>query len=422
MGITRIGGTFHVRRRVPKRYAGIEPRRFFKVTLRTDSETDAREKAGAVWKSQIAAWEAKLAGNDADAEVRFEAARQLARSKGFRYVPASSIPDRPLDEVVRRIEAITFRAGRPDMTEARALLGGVPKPRITVSRALEIYWRLADDKTLGKSRDQVRRWRNPLIKAIRNFTEVVGDLGLHEISADDMQAFRDHWLDRIRNDGITASSANKDIRLFAHVMETVNKRNRLDLDLPLTGLAFAAGVRPNRIAFSEPWIRDHLVRSQKLGGLNTEARCILLGMVNTGYRTSEGANLGPAQIRLDTDIPHISIEPNGRKLKTEHSRRVIPLAGISLEAFKICPDGFPRYHDKAGLSATVNKFMRENGLMETPDHTMYGLRHSFEDRMLDRDVDERIRRDLMGHALNRERYGKGASMEKLHQVVMSIAL
>jgi integrase len=65
--------------------------------------------------------------------------------------------------------------------------------------------------------------------------------------------------------------------------------------------------------------------------------------------------------------------------------------------------------------------MRENGLMETPEHTLYGLRHSFEDRMLDRDVDERIRRDLMGHALDRQRYGKGASLEKLREVVRSIA-
>ena len=98
------------------------------------------------------------------------------------------------------------------------------------------------------------------------------------------------------------------------------------------------------------------------------------------------------------------------------------MAGISLEAFQQCPNGFPRYHDKAGLSATINKFMRENGMAETPEHTLYGLRHSFEDRMLDRDVDERIRRDLMGHSLNRERYGRGASLEKLHGVIESIAL
>jgi len=70
----------------------------------------------------------------------------------------------------------------------------------------------------------------------------------------------------------------------------------------------------------------------------------------------------------------------------------------------------------------VNKLLRENGLMETPEHTLYGIRHGFEDRMLDRDVEERIKADLMGHAISRERYGKGASLEKLAGVVRSFAL
>lgn len=88
-----------------------------------------------------------------------------------------------------------------------------------------------------------------------------------------------------------------------------------------------------------------------------------------------------------------------------------------------CPAGFPRYSDSsASLSATVNKFLRANDLMETPKHTLYGLRHSFEDRMLAANVDERIRRDLMGHALERERYGKGASLEQLHGLLQATAL
>ncbi len=421
MTVEKVGGTYRIRRRVPKRYAGIEPRKVFKASLKTDSESEAREKAVAVWKTQVEAWELKLAGNGEDAMARYEAARNLARAKGFRYVPTSAIPSLPIAEIVRRVQAVTLRNGEPDMTEARALLGGVPKPEITVSRALDIYWRLADDKTLGKSPDQVRRWRNPRVKAITNFIEVVGDIPVAEIGRDEIREFRDWWLDRIRDEGLTANSANKDLTHLVSTLRLVNREKSLGRDLKFDGLAFTEK-KGQRVAFTEAWIRDHLVTSPKLMGLNTEARSILLGMVNTGYRPSEGASLGPSQIRLDTEIPHISIEPNGRALKTENAIRVIPLAGVSLAAFRACPNGFPRYHDKAGLSATINKFLRENGLMETPEHSLYGLRHSFEDRMLDRDVDERIRRDLMGHALNRERYGKGASMEKLHSVIQKIAL
>ena len=87
------------------------------------------------------------------------------------------------------------------------------------------------------------------------------------------------------------------------------------------------------------------------------------------------------------------------------------------------PEGFPRYRDSsASLSATVNKFLRENGLMESPDHVLYSLRHSFEDRMLATGIDDRIRRDLFGHRLMRERYGDGASLEQKQALLQAAAL
>ena len=66
--------------------------------------------------------------------------------------------------------------------------------------------------------------------------------------------------------------------------------------------------------------------------------------------------------------------------------------------------------------------MRENGLFETPDHVLYSLRHSFEDRMLAAGVDERIRRDIFGHRLDRERYGAGATLEHKRDILQAIAL
>lgn len=149
---------------------------------------------------------------------------------------------------------------------------------------------------------------------------------------------------------------------------------------------------------------------------------MLIGMVNTGYRPSEGAALLPEHIHLDCDYPHIEILPVGRTLKSKYSKRIVPLVGSSLEAFKECPDGFPRYRNKPGLSGLVNKFLRNNVELPSEKHTMYCLRHSFEDRLLDRDTDDRIRRDLLGHRLNRERYGEGASLAKLHEVVSAVAL
>ncbi len=158
-----------------------------------------------------------------------------------------------------------------------------------------------------------------------------------------------------------------------------------------------------------------------LDGLNGQARALLLGMINTGYRPSEGAALTADTIRLDGDVPHISIEPEGRQLKSHYARRMIPLTGVSLKAFKQYSEGFPRDRNRATLSAVLNKFFRANSLLETPRHSMYSLRHAFEDRMLPAGIDDRIRRDLFGHRLDRERYGKGASLEHVAELVARIA-
>jgi integrase len=221
---------------------------------------------------------------------------------------------------------------------------------------------------------------------------------------------------------VNAQSANKLLIHFAGCVRDVARSLDLKLQFNTSKLLLKEGKANTRPPLSSAWITDKLLAPGALDGLHPEARAIVLGMINTGYRPSEGAMLTRAQIRLDAAIPHISIEAVGRTLKTDHSERIIPLAGVSLEAFKAFPDGFPRYADSPSLSGTINMFLRENGLLETEGHSLYSLRHSFEDRLLAAGVDERIRRDLMGHALSRERYGGGASLEHMQRIVQSIAL
>ena len=422
MAIKKRGKTQYLYRRVPKRYAGVEPRQFVWVSLHTDSEAIATTKEVTAWANMVEGWEALLAGDSSDAETRFEAARELASARGFRFMKVADVAKLEREELLTRIEAVTQTNSGPDLKVAAAVLGGAVEPDITVSKALKLYWTLAKDKTLGKSEDQLRRWKNPRVKAVKNFVDLIGDKALAKITGDDMLDFRSWWMERMELEDLTANSGNKDLVHLGDIFKTVNRMKRLGLVLPLSDLAIKEGEQRQRPPFSVDWIKEKILAPCALGGLNTEARCIVLGMVNTGYRPSEGAGLLGAHINLAAKVPHISIEPAGRQLKSKHARRVIPLAGVSLEAFRECPEGFPRYRDNPSLSATVNKFMRENGLMETPGHTLYSLRHAFEDRMLAAGVDERIRRDLFGHALDRERYGKGATMEHLQQVVQAIAL
>ena len=417
------GKTFQLYKRVPKRYAPVEARAFVWVSLHTDSPTVARQKADGVWAQMIEAWEARLAGDSADADKRLTAAKSLAAIRGFRYLPADAVAKFPIEDVLTRIEAVPVKDGASDRIEATALLGAAPADAITVERALDLYWSLAADKTLGKSEDQLRRWRNPRIKAVRNFVAVAGNKAISDISADDMLDFRQWWMDRIEAGEVTPNAANKDLTHLGDVLKTVNRMKRLGLALPLSGISFKQGEAGKRPPFSADWIRDKVLAPGALDGLNDQARAILLAMVNTGARPSELAALTPECIRLDAAVPHISIEAVGRQLKSKNARRVIPLVGVSLEAMRSFPEGFDRYRgSSAGLSATVNKFLRGNGLLETDQHTLYGLRHGFEDRLLAAGVDERIRRDLFGHALNRERYGAGAALPHLRDVIQAVAL
>ncbi|OCX66863.1 integrase [Thioclava sp. SK-1] len=411
MTVMLRGTTWNLRKRVPARYATVEPRKELWLSLHTDSKAEALAKAPAIWRAQIEAWEARLAGASEDAEKRFQAAQELAAKRGFSWLPLNKVTDLPREDLLQRIEAIPVHDQQPNRQESAAILGAVPAPQITVSRAVEHYWGLTRDRVADKSPDQLRRWRNPRIKAANNLISVIGDKPISAITGEDMLAFRGWWLDRIDDEGLSANSANKDLIHVGDILKTVNKMKRLGLVLPLGDLALKEGKARPRLPFSSDWIRERLLAPGALDGLNAQARAIFLLMINTGARPSELAALSAETIHLQANTPYIEISAENRQLKSVNAERKIPVLGVSLDALRSFPEGLDRYRtNSASLSATVNKFLKENGLKETDGHTMYGLRHAFEDRMLGARIDERIRRDLMGHALDRVRYGQGGSL------------
>jgi len=157
-------------------------------------------------------------------------------------------------------------------------------------------------------------------------------------------------------------------------------------------------------------------------GLNKSAILIVYTLIETGCRPSEIMNLLPENILLDHDVPHIRIRrQENRQLKTESSIRDIPLVGVSLEAMKQSPDGFPRYHDKGNLlSVSLLKTFRRRNLFPTPQHRIYSFRHSFEKRMLEAGLDYDLRCLLMGHKNTRPQYGDGGSLAYRRDELMKI--
>lgn len=423
MSIVRRGTTFHLRKRVPRRYMPVETREFVLLSLHTDSESAAKLKADTVWRGMIDAWEAMLEGDTDDAEARMAAAKELAAKRGYRWMPGGKVAALPLQELLERVEAVgQGRDKQPKQIEGEALLGGSASEKITVSKALAAYWSIEAVKTAGMSKDQVRRWENPRKKAVANFIKVVGDKAIGSITTEDMFRFREWWGQRIIKGEAKKSSANKDFIHLTAMLKAVARARDVKLKFSTEKLNFQQDDDGTRPPFSTSWIKDKLLAPGALDGLNGEARGILLAMVNTGARPSEIAMLTEAQIKLAAPIPHIKIEAVGRNLKSAYAKRTIPLTGVSLEAFRANPKGFPRYADNPALSDTVNKFLRENKLLESPDHSLYSLRHAFEDRLLAAGVDNRIHADLMGHRIDRERYGAGASLEHVHGLLLPIAI
>jgi len=86
------------------------------------------------------------------------------------------------------------------------------------------------------------------------------------------------------------------------------------------------------------------------------------------------------------------------------------------------PEGLPKYRDRSNqLSATLNKFFKENGLFPTAKYTIYSFRHSFEDRMKEAGLDDELRRILMGHSIDRPKYGSGGAMMRRAEQLAKIS-
>ena len=416
MALTLRGKTYYYIKRVPKRFAAWDKRKFVKVCLKTDSQSEALRKIPDIDESLHNYWVALCDGTgDAD---KYEAMVKVAADRGVRYRPENELMGRGLEEVLRRIEALN-PSEADDPVVSGAVLGSAKRPTIKLSQISEMYFELQKDTLLGKSEDQIRRWKNPRKKAFKNLIALLGDVDMASVERDDALEFRDWWQNRIVDEKLTANSANKDMTYISASFQTLIDRKRLPLQNQFKGLRFQEKDNP-RPPFSLDWIGDKLLT---VDGPNDEARDIFLTLINTGCRPAEVAGLLPEDICLTHNVPHIKVRPNThRDLKNASSKRDMPLVGISLTAMRRHPDGFPRYAGKDRFSDDMNRYLRQKGLLESEEHTVYGLRHSFEDRLLSLDVPDRLAADLMGHATQRERYGSGASLVQKLEALGRLAL
>ena len=165
-------------------------------------------------------------------------------------------------------------------------------------------------------------------------------------------------------------------------------------------------------------------------GTNDEARDILLISVETGCRQSEICDLPPEAIVLDHPIPHLRLKfeegENRREIKNTSPVREVPLVGVALAAAKRHPDGFTRDRGKSTYSATMNQYMRNNGLLPSPEHTIGGVRHTWESRILAEAKRMDVSGEMMEHSVKQIRkrpvYGDATPSEKRRALARRVML
>ncbi|MCP4184329.1 MAG: integrase [Hyphomicrobiales bacterium] len=286
---------------------------------------------------------------------------------------------------------------------------------------------IASDDPRYKSEGEAKQWRKVKLRAVNNFIKVVSDEPLFEVNREDALKFYNFWRKHIEPGEVGESAGNRDIGNMRVLFASYCKHMGLDqVQNPFAELSFSQRFKRSRPPFTVSWLKEKITASANLAKLNDQARGILLCMIDTGARPSEISNLLPENIHLNADIPHISIMPNiggsgAREIKPQSSTRKIPLVGLALEATRNNPHGFPKYRDRDNaMSAVLLKWLRVNELQETPDHTVYSIRHSFEDRMKEAGLDDELRRILMGHSINRPKYGSGGELKWRRDELLNI--
>jgi len=404
--VKKKGSRYVYCRRVPSEYARFDKRSHVERGLRTSDLATALRRAEIVNREQEIYWESLGDSQSEDAKKRYDAALRTARKMGVEYKTADELRDLPLEEIVKRALLIKNREDQDHIVNA--LTGAEERPKILLSQCCELYYQHVELDLSNKTDNQVRKWQRPREKAFNNLIKVIGDKPIQDVTRADAMAFRDSWRGLVRNGNYKPESANKDFGHLSKITRELFDNQGWAYSEPFRRLRFTVDKNHQTFPFSNEWIRNKILAPNALNGMNDEMRDIFLMMVNTGMSGSEIVGLQSDELHLSDPIPWVEITPNeNRALKTTFRKRNTPLVGVSLEAaIRRKEKGFPRYRKNPdSYSAAVNKFLSENGLLESSDHSAYSLRHTFQTNLTHLKTPPRIDGELMGHSFGREKYG-----------------
>lgn len=386
---------------IPTHLRGLAGKSEFKISLKTKDFSLALKKYGEVepyYQSQLE----KLRNGESllnASDLSYQELVKLASINGRTYKPLEQLLDNPTEFL--KTHAEWTNSGKPTGREFPSYFG-TTSDQIKLSALVAFY---EEDQIHVLSSLSVRerdKKINPLKNAIRQLTSFLGqDIEINSLSRVQARDFHKMLKNKIAIQEIKANTASKYITHLRVLIKTYELAQDKESETVFDGLNFE--VEDNaRPPFSVDFLNENWFKKNVFQNLNPCAKALLFAVIDTGCSFKELCGLNPEQdIKLRATTPHIIIQKNSiRGLKTEHRKREIPLVGYSLQAFQSFPTGFTQYASGNGpsnASGLVNKYMKNNKLLETDDHSVYSLRHTFKDRMRRHRIPEELQNSLMGH-------------------------
>ena len=225
---------------------------------------------------------------------------------------------------------------------------------------------------------------NSVQRATRYLISSIGDKNLANYTRANANSFRDYLLKR----ELAGSSITRILAIVKAIFNFANNEYGLSLKNHFRGLQYD---RVAGVGSREPIPIDDIRAIQKRCiEIDDELRWLVVLISDTGMRLAEATGLLVEDIRLDSEVPFVSVQSHPwRPLKTKGSKRDIPLIGKALWSAKRIKEmsaskfAFPRYNTSTftstnTASASLNKWLRSEGFGQ---HTMHSFRHSLRDRL-----------------------------------------
>ena len=309
----------------------------------------------------------------------------------------------------------------------RGKLGKLPAP--SLSEAVIYYLIEKNDKNRRREADykvkfarEVNRYADDLIASMGK------DRALDQIVRADGKAYVSY----LEKKGLAPASINKALRTVNTVFNYVNTEQELGLINRLKGMTVDDAVddEDKRRSFTMKEMKAYLKAADSS---KDEIRLLIHLTSYTGTRHKELRGLRVDDFQLGDAVPHIRLRPYAdRNLKTNNSRRRVPLVGgglrAAMEAIAVAKaDGrgapeslvFNEYQGVNGgnaLSAILSKIIRERMKIADKLLTPYSTRHTMEDLLRAVETPRDIATAILGHGNKSdvsEAYGDGYNLPLL---------